>query len=100
MDFVCYHHVLSLAPNCFLRPREARKAAGKARSQFGHIDGDHLVLLNVYHWYKQSSKCITIFFSRDTRGLDWSDPFNPCILDVLLYQPKTHFNPYLHWAFD
>ncbi|RCV09516.1 hypothetical protein SETIT_2G035800v2 [Setaria italica] len=44
-----------VSPNCFLRPREARKAAGEARSRFGHIDGDHLTLLNVCHWYKQNT---------------------------------------------
>nr|CAB3451956.1 unnamed protein product [Digitaria exilis]CAB3455716.1 unnamed protein product [Digitaria exilis] len=37
------------APNCFLRPREAQKAADEAKTRFGHIDGDHLTLLNVYH---------------------------------------------------
>ncbi|KAJ1287791.1 hypothetical protein BS78_02G037600 [Paspalum vaginatum] len=28
------------APNCFLRPREAQKAAREVKARFGHIDGD------------------------------------------------------------
>jgi len=60
MDFVCYYHILSLVPNCFLRPREAQKAADEAKARFGHIDGDHLTLLNVYHAYKQNSKSIIL----------------------------------------
>ncbi|PWZ07957.1 putative pre-mRNA-splicing factor ATP-dependent RNA helicase DEAH2 [Zea mays] len=56
VDFVCYYHILSLAPNCFLRPREAQKAADEAKARFGHIDGDHLTLLNVYHAYKQNNE--------------------------------------------
>jgi hypothetical protein len=60
VDFVCYYHILSLVPNCFLRPREAQKAADEAKARFGHIDGDHLTLLNVYHAYKQNSKSIIL----------------------------------------
>ncbi|PAN09499.2 hypothetical protein PAHAL_2G029600 [Panicum hallii] len=44
------------APNCFLQPREARKAAGEAKARFGHIDGDHLAHLNVYHAYKNNNE--------------------------------------------
>lgn len=43
-------------PNCFLRPREAQKAADEAKARFSHIDGDHLTLLNVYHAYKQNGE--------------------------------------------
>nr|GEV65650.1 probable pre-mRNA-splicing factor ATP-dependent RNA helicase DEAH2 isoform X1 [Tanacetum cinerariifolium] len=43
-------------PNCFVRPREAQKAADEAKVRFGHIDGDHLTLLNVYHAYKQNNE--------------------------------------------
>ncbi|KAG5404781.1 hypothetical protein IGI04_010900 [Brassica rapa subsp. trilocularis] len=46
----------TLIPNCFVRPREAQKAADEAKSKFGHIDGDHLTLLNVYHAYKQNNE--------------------------------------------
>ncbi|KAL8170369.1 hypothetical protein V2J09_022173 [Rumex salicifolius] len=58
-DFNCSNEILSLsamlsAPNCFVRPREAQKAADEAKARFGHIDGDHLTLLNVYHAYKQN----------------------------------------------
>ncbi|KAI4340255.1 hypothetical protein MLD38_025114 [Melastoma candidum] len=55
----CSFSVLSLranVPNCFIRPREAQKAADEAKSRFGHIDGDHLTLLNVYHAYKQNNE--------------------------------------------
>ncbi|KAB5569540.1 hypothetical protein DKX38_003333 [Salix brachista] len=49
-----YHRIL--IPNCFVRPREAHKAADEAKARFGHIDGDHLTLLNVYHAYKQNNE--------------------------------------------
>ncbi|KAL0436005.1 UNVERIFIED_CONTAM: putative pre-splicing factor ATP-dependent RNA helicase DEAH2 [Sesamum radiatum] len=64
----CHQHLLSgfhastgmcqgfLIPNCFVRPREAQKAADEAKARFGHIDGDHLTLLNVYHAYKQNKE--------------------------------------------
>lgn len=60
VGLVCDNNFLSLVPNCFLRPREAQKAADEAKARFGHIDGDHLTLLNVYHAYKQNSKFFTI----------------------------------------
>ena len=41
-------------PNVFMRPKEAAKAADEAKSQFAHVDGDHLTLLNAYHAYKQA----------------------------------------------
>uniref|UniRef100_A0A804LJ87 RNA helicase n=1 Tax=Zea mays TaxID=4577 RepID=A0A804LJ87_MAIZE len=57
----CSNEILSVsamlsAPNCFLRPRDAQKAADEAKARFGHIDGDHLTLLNVYHAYKQNNE--------------------------------------------
>ncbi|KAK1650603.1 hypothetical protein QYE76_068408 [Lolium multiflorum] len=57
----CSNEILSVSamlsvPNCFLRPREAQKAADEAKARFGHIDGDHLTLLNVYHAYKQNNE--------------------------------------------
>ncbi|KAK3194328.1 hypothetical protein Dsin_025638 [Dipteronia sinensis] len=57
----CSNEILSVSamlsvPNCFVRPREAQKAADEAKARFGHIDGDHLTLLNVYHAYKQNSE--------------------------------------------
>ncbi|KAK2968322.1 hypothetical protein RJ640_021711 [Escallonia rubra] len=60
-EFNCSNEILSIAamlsvPNCFLRPREAQKAADEAKARFGHIDGDHLTLLNVYHAYKQNDE--------------------------------------------
>ncbi|KAL5983443.1 hypothetical protein ACLOJK_017528 [Asimina triloba] len=60
-EFNCSNEILSISamlsvPNCFLRPREAQKAADEAKARFGHIDGDHLTLLNVYHAYKQNSE--------------------------------------------
>ncbi|KAL6525890.1 hypothetical protein OROMI_030285 [Orobanche minor] len=63
-DFNCSNEILSISamlsglliPNCFIRPREAQKAADEAKARFGHIDGDHLTLLNVYHAYKQNQE--------------------------------------------
>ncbi|KAK8554649.1 hypothetical protein V6N13_093625 [Hibiscus sabdariffa] len=60
-EFNCSNEILSVAamlsvPNCFVRPREAQKAADEAKARFGHIDGDHLTLLNVYHAYKQNNE--------------------------------------------
>ncbi|KAG2693262.1 hypothetical protein I3843_08G084600 [Carya illinoinensis] len=60
-EFNCSNEILSISamlsvPNCFVRPREAQKAADEAKARFGHIDGDHLTLLNVYHAYKQNSE--------------------------------------------
>ncbi|PWA51365.1 putative pre-mRNA-splicing factor ATP-dependent RNA helicase [Artemisia annua] len=40
-----------------MKQREAQKAADEAKlARFGHIDGDHLTLLNVYHTYKQNNE--------------------------------------------
>lgn len=55
----CSNEILSITsmlsvPQVFLRPNDAKKAADEAKAKFGHIDGDHLTLLNVYHAYKQS----------------------------------------------
>ncbi|XP_073299865.1 probable pre-mRNA-splicing factor ATP-dependent RNA helicase DEAH2 isoform X1 [Primulina huaijiensis] len=60
-EFNCSNEILSVSamlsvPNCFVRPREAQKAADEAKALFGHIDGDHLTLLNVYHAYKQNKE--------------------------------------------
>ncbi|WCJ22352.1 RNA helicase family protein [Euphorbia peplus] len=60
-EFNCSNEILSICamlsvPNCFVRPREAQKAADEAKARFGHIDGDHLTLLNVYHAYKQNGE--------------------------------------------
>ncbi|XP_045818351.1 probable pre-mRNA-splicing factor ATP-dependent RNA helicase DEAH2 isoform X2 [Trifolium pratense] len=60
-EFNCSNEILSISamlsvPNCFIRPRDAQKAADEAKARFGHIDGDHLMLLNVYHAYKQNNE--------------------------------------------
>lgn len=60
-EFNCSNEILSVTamlsvPNCFLRPKEAQKAADEAKARFAHIDGDHLTLLNVYHAFKQNSE--------------------------------------------
>ncbi|KAK4778779.1 hypothetical protein SAY86_006307 [Trapa natans] len=60
-EFNCSNEILSVSamlsvPNCFVRPRDAQKAADEAKARFGHIDGDHLTLLNVYHAYKQNNE--------------------------------------------
>ncbi|KAF5936673.1 hypothetical protein HYC85_024179 [Camellia sinensis] len=48
----------SLVPHCIIWPKEAQKAADEAKARFGHIDGDHLTLLNVYHAYKQNKRLL------------------------------------------
>ncbi|XP_024368018.1 probable pre-mRNA-splicing factor ATP-dependent RNA helicase DEAH2 isoform X1 [Physcomitrium patens] len=63
-EFNCSNEILSITamlsvPNCFLRPRDAQKAADEAKARFSHIDGDHLTLLNVYHAYKQNGEDAT-----------------------------------------
>ncbi|KAK6941111.1 Helicase-associated domain [Dillenia turbinata] len=68
-EFNCSNEILSVSamlsvPNCFVRPREAQKAADEAKARFGHIDGDHLTLLNVYHAFNLKL-CSTDFNSRD-----------------------------------
>ncbi|KAK1354362.1 RNA helicase [Heracleum sosnowskyi] len=60
-EYNCSNEILSisamlLVPNCFVRPREAQNAADEAKDRFGHIDGDHLTLLNVYHAYKKNNE--------------------------------------------
>ncbi|XP_074274643.1 putative pre-mRNA-splicing factor ATP-dependent RNA helicase DEAH2 isoform X1 [Silene latifolia] len=60
-EFNCSNEILKISamlsvPNCFVRPREAQKAADEAKARFGHIDGDHLTLLNVYHAFEEKSK--------------------------------------------
>ncbi|KAL1200251.1 putative pre-mRNA-splicing factor ATP-dependent RNA helicase DEAH2 [Cardamine amara subsp. amara] len=61
-EFNCSNEILSVSamlsvPNCFIRPKgEAQKEADEAKARFGHIDGDHLTLLNVYHAYKQNNE--------------------------------------------
>jgi len=57
----CSNEVLSVAamlsaPQPFLRPREAAKAADEAKASFAHVDGDHLTLLNVYHAWKAAGE--------------------------------------------
>ncbi|GMH37686.1 hypothetical protein BSKO_05559 [Bryopsis sp. KO-2023] len=56
-EFKCSNEIMTIAamlsvPNCFVRPREAIKAADEAKAKFSHVDGDHLTLLNVYHAWK------------------------------------------------
>lgn len=55
----CSNEILSITamlsvPNCFMRPKEAARAADEAKARFSHLDGDHLTLLNAYHAYKKS----------------------------------------------
>eukprot|EP00026_Physarum_polycephalum_P002485 Phypoly_transcript_02492.p1 GENE.Phypoly_transcript_02492~~Phypoly_transcript_02492.p1 ORF type:complete len:744 (+),score=127.94 Phypoly_transcript_02492:527-2758(+) len=57
----CSNEILSIAamlsvPNCFVRPREAQKAADIAKSRFSHASGDHLTLLNVFHAFMQNQQ--------------------------------------------
>ncbi|KAG0487742.1 hypothetical protein HPP92_009837 [Vanilla planifolia] len=48
--------LISPYPIASCGPGEAQKAADEAKARFGHIDGDHLTLLNVYHAYKQNNE--------------------------------------------
>ncbi|KAK1398739.1 RNA helicase [Heracleum sosnowskyi] len=73
-EFNCSNEILSLSamlsvPNCFIRPSDAQKAADEAKARFGHIDGDQLTLLNVYHAYKHNNEdqlwCYENFVNHD-----------------------------------
>ena len=60
-EFKCSNEILSIVsmlsvPQCFIRPRDQAEQADAAKSQFAHVDGDHLTLLNVYHAYKQAKE--------------------------------------------
>ncbi|KAL7226907.1 hypothetical protein ACSBR1_021889 [Camellia fascicularis] len=51
-EFNCSNDILSISamlsvPNCFIRPKEAQKAADEAKARFGHIDGDLLNFLDI-----------------------------------------------------
>ncbi|CAI9785571.1 unnamed protein product [Fraxinus pennsylvanica] len=52
-----------------------KKAADEAKARFGHIDGDHLTLLNVYHAHKQNKEdpqwCYENFVNH--RALNFAD---------------------------
>jgi pre-mRNA-splicing factor ATP-dependent RNA helicase DHX15/PRP43 len=57
----CSHEILSIVAllsvqQVLMRPRDAAKQADAAHSEFRHIYGDHLTLLNVYHAYKQAKE--------------------------------------------
>lgn len=56
-EFHCSNEILSLTallsvPQVFTRPVSARKKADEKKSNFAHLDGDHLTMLNVYHAFK------------------------------------------------
>ncbi|KAG8792149.1 DEAH-box ATP-dependent RNA helicase prp43 [Ceratobasidium sp. 428] len=58
-EFKCSHEMLTIvamlsAPNVWLRPPYQRREADVAKAQFGHPDGDHLALMNVYNSYLQN----------------------------------------------
>lgn len=58
-DYQCSNEMLTIVamlsvPNVFMRPKEAAKLADEAKSQFSHVEGDHVSLLNVYNAYKES----------------------------------------------
>ncbi|KAJ1448204.1 P-loop containing nucleoside triphosphate hydrolase protein [Pelagophyceae sp. CCMP2097] len=53
----CSNEALSIVammsvPNVFQRPKQKAREADEAKSQFAHVDGDHLTLLNAYHAFK------------------------------------------------
>jgi len=58
-EYNCSNEMLSIvamlsSSTIFMRPRELAKKADEKKTQFAHVDGDHLSLLNVYHAYKQA----------------------------------------------
>lgn len=60
-EYKCSNEILSIVamlsvPQCFMRPKDAQKAADEAKAKFTHVDGDHLTLLNAYHAYKQAGE--------------------------------------------
>ncbi|GAU26002.1 hypothetical protein TSUD_166840 [Trifolium subterraneum] len=61
-EFNFSNEILSISsmlsvPNCYIRPRDqAEKAVDEVKARFGHIDGDHHTLLNVYHAYKKNNE--------------------------------------------
>ncbi|OIV91018.1 hypothetical protein TanjilG_16978 [Lupinus angustifolius] len=62
---LCDNRFPYLVLNCFVQPKEAQKAVDEAKARFGHIDGDHLTLLNVY---MSTSKIVNGFSDED---LSW-----------------------------
>ncbi|KAM7501144.1 hypothetical protein LguiB_000048 [Lonicera macranthoides] len=77
-EFNCSNEILSISamlsvPNCFVRPREAQKDADEAKARFGHIDGYHLTLLNVYHAYKQNRSIMVLRNFVNQRALKSAD---------------------------
>eukprot|EP01126_Amoeba_proteus_P049345 TRINITY_DN5769_c0_g1_i10.p1 TRINITY_DN5769_c0_g1~~TRINITY_DN5769_c0_g1_i10.p1 ORF type:complete len:704 (-),score=133.96 TRINITY_DN5769_c0_g1_i10:77-2188(-) len=60
-QYGCSNEILTICcllsvPNIFVRPKEAQQAADEAKSNFSHIHGDHLSLLNVYHEYLRQNR--------------------------------------------
>lgn len=60
-NFGCSNEVLTIAsmlsvPQPFVRPKDQQQEADEAKSQFSHVDGDHLTLLNLFHAYKQAGE--------------------------------------------
>eukprot|EP00004_Rigifila_ramosa_P019964 TRINITY_DN5154_c0_g1_i1.p1 TRINITY_DN5154_c0_g1~~TRINITY_DN5154_c0_g1_i1.p1 ORF type:complete len:709 (-),score=178.13 TRINITY_DN5154_c0_g1_i1:47-2173(-) len=56
-NYGCSNEILAIVgmlsvPQVFVRPKEHGKAADEAKSQFNHVDGDHLTLLAAYQHYK------------------------------------------------
>lgn len=57
-----FRFLISIVPQCFVRPNDVKKQADEAKMRFAHIDGDHLTLLNVYHAFKQSKSLNELIF--------------------------------------
>jgi pre-mRNA-splicing factor ATP-dependent RNA helicase DHX15/PRP43 len=59
--FDCSNEIVTIAtmlsvPTVIVRPREAQKAADDAKARFIHGDGDHLMLLKIFHAWKQNNE--------------------------------------------
>ncbi|KAG0624538.1 hypothetical protein M758_3G254900 [Ceratodon purpureus] len=102
-EFNCSNEILSITamlsvPNCFLRPRDAQKAADEAKARFSHIDGDHLTLLNVYHAYKQNGEDATWCYDNfvNVRALKSADNVRTQLVRIMnrynLKMCSTDFN--------
>lgn len=69
-ELSCSNEVLSIiamlsVPNVFLRPPDKKRYADAAQRQFHHPDGDHVMLLNVYHAFKGVDKKAASGWARD-----------------------------------
>ncbi|CAL5425872.1 unnamed protein product [Camellia sinensis] len=79
---------LLLAPNLtvqmrfFLYQLCFQKATDEAKAWFGHIDGDHFTLLNVFHAYKQNTDKKKPIKSRGSDGFETTSISTTGLVDI------------------